>query len=93
MALEARRDDYLSDPAFVWPDTPRPPEGESGDLSRLRRWEDSGATWRVLSRTPGDVDLALLTCDAGEQVDRLRSADPALLAYLGDRTESSDATK
>jgi NAD(P)-dependent dehydrogenase (short-subunit alcohol dehydrogenase family) len=87
MALEARRDDYRKDPAFVWPDTP-----PSSDLAKLRRWEDSGATWRVVSRTPGDVDLALLTCDAGEEVDRLRSADADLIAYLGDRTESS-ATK
>ena len=51
-------------------------------LARLRRWEESGATWRVLVRTPDSVEIALLTCDAGEEVDRLRSADPALLEHV-----------
>ena len=51
-------------------------------LARLRRWEESGATWRVLARTPEGVEIALLTCDAGEEMDRLRSADADLLDYL-----------
>jgi hypothetical protein len=55
-------------------------------LARLRRWEESGATWRVIVRTDEDVEIALLTCDAGEEMDRLRSADAELLDYV-DRTE------
>jgi hypothetical protein len=55
-------------------------------LDRLRRWEDSGATWRVVVRRPGDVEIALLTCDAGEQVDRIAGADPDLLDYV-DRSD------
>jgi hypothetical protein len=51
-------------------------------LARLRRWEESGATWRVLVRTPESVEIALLTCDAGEEVDRLRSDDPAVLRHV-----------
>jgi hypothetical protein len=65
------------------------------DLERLRRWEGSGAIWRVLMRTTTEVEIAFLTCDAGEQVDRLRSADPALLAYLDGRgtdDEQNEAT-
>jgi len=54
----------------------------SDALARLRRWEESGATWRVLVRTPDSVEIALLTCDAGEEVDRLRSADPAVLDHV-----------
>jgi hypothetical protein len=60
-------------------------------LARLHRWEDSGATWRVIVRTPQDVEIALLTCDAGEEMDRLRSADADLLDYvdrLGPEPES-----
>ena len=57
----------------------------SDALARLRRWEESGATWRVLVRTPDDVEIALLTCDAGEEVDRLRSADPAVLKHVDAR--------
>jgi hypothetical protein len=52
------------------------------DVGRLRRWEDAGALWRVVARTADDVEIALLTCDAGEVVDRFRSADPALIAYI-----------
>jgi hypothetical protein len=55
------------------------------ELARLRRCEDAGATWRVIVRTPEGVEIALLTCDAGEEMDRLRSADPDLLDYLDDR--------
>jgi hypothetical protein len=54
----------------------------SDALGRLRRWEESGATWRIVVDTGSDVEVALLTCDAGEEVDRLRSGAPDLLAYL-----------
>jgi hypothetical protein len=60
------------------------------DLEVLRRWEAGGATWRVLARLPGQLDIALLTCDAGEQVGRLVSSDPALQAYVGERSRSDD---
>jgi hypothetical protein len=52
----------------------------------LRRWEDSGAVWRLLSRRGDLVEIALLTCSAGEEVGRLVSADPDLLAFVGTRT-------
>jgi hypothetical protein len=61
----------------------------SDDLARLRRWEDSGATWRIVVRRPGDVEIALLTCDAGEQVDRIVTADRAVLDYV-DRATGDD---
>ena len=57
---------------------------------RLLRWEASGATWRVVARAPSELVIALLTCDAGEEVDRFRSADPALLAHVGDRERSDE---
>jgi hypothetical protein len=60
------------------------------DLDVLRRWESGGATWRVLARTPDGLDVALFTCDAGEQVGRLVSTEPDLLAYVGERTTSED---
>jgi hypothetical protein len=63
----------------------------AGDFEVLRRWEASGATWRVLARTPVRLDIALLSCDAGEQVGRLRSTEPDLRAYIGERTRSDDA--
>ncbi|MCZ4653001.1 hypothetical protein O4157_16430 [Gordonia amicalis] len=57
-------------------------------LDDLRRWEDSGAGWRVVRRGPEDVTVSLLRCDGGEEVDRFVSADPEILAHLGDRVSS-----
>jgi hypothetical protein len=64
--------------------------GEHADdpVEVLRRWEDAGALWRVVSRTPSQVEVALMTCSGGEEVDRLVSADPGLLAYVGTRASS-----
>jgi hypothetical protein len=58
------------------------------DLVKLRRWEEAGAHWEVLARTPGRLVIALQTCDTREEVDRLTSAEPDLLAYVGTRSAS-----
>jgi hypothetical protein len=66
---------------------------DSGDpLAVLRRWEDSGGTWRVVLRTPGRLEVELLTCDAGEVMHRLSSAppDPALERHLAGRDASDE---
>jgi hypothetical protein len=44
----------------------------------------------VVARHGDTVEVSLLTCTGGEEVDRLVSADPAVLAYLGDRWSSED---
>jgi hypothetical protein len=59
-------------------------------VSVLRRWEDSGGVWRVLSRSAAHVDVALCTCDAGEEMDRLTSTDPVVLDFIGVRSGSDD---
>ena len=63
---------------------------ETDVVETLRRWESSGAVWQVVGRTTGSVTVALLTCDGGEEVQRISSADPALLAYVAGR-ETSDS--
>lgn len=63
---------------------------DSQDLAALRRWEDGGANWRVLGRSAIGLDIALLTCDAGEQVGRITSAEPDVLSYVGDRDSNED---
>ena len=67
-------------------------EEPTGDelVRRLVRWEASGAVWRVLWRRPSSVTVALLRCDAGEEVERLTSGDPRWLAYLHDHDRSDD---
>jgi hypothetical protein len=56
----------------------------------LRRWESSGALWRVLSRHDDALEVGLFTCDGGEEMSRLVSDDAALHAYVGDRGSSED---
>ncbi|WP_166443441.1 hypothetical protein [Tsukamurella sputi] len=53
-------------------------------LDQLWRWEDSGGTWAVLSRSDDAVVVALLRCDGGEIVDRLESGDAAWREYVAD---------
>ena len=59
-------------------------------VEALRRWESSGATWRVLSRAGGSVTLSLCSCDGGEEMSRLESDEASLLDYVGDRETSED---
>ncbi len=59
-------------------------------MAELRRWQDSGAVWRVDCRTPTAVTIALLRCDGGEEVERFRSEDPELLAFIGGRLSSEE---
>ena len=54
----------------------------------LRRWEDAGAHWAVISRRGDSVTVGLYRCDGGEMVDRLTSADPRLRDFLADRERS-----
>ncbi|MEU8664811.1 DUF309 domain-containing protein [Actinoplanes philippinensis] len=63
---------------------------EDTAVAQLRRWQDSGGRWRVLARGGGTLVIALLTCDSGEEVDRLSGASPALLDFVGDRDGSDD---
>lgn len=60
------------------------------DLETLQRWEDSGGTWAVLSRTTGSVTISLRRCDGGEEADRLVSAEPGVLTLTEDRQSSED---
>lgn len=54
------------------------------DLDRLRRWEDAGGTWEIVHRTQNEVTVALCRCDGGEEADRFRSAEPALLEFVAE---------
>ena len=62
----------------------------SDAVAALRRWEDSGAVWRVLERRGERLTIGLCTCTASEVVDRVVSDDPALARFVGDRAGSDD---
>lgn len=65
-----------------------PEAASAGALDRLLRWEQFGGSWRVLGRDAAGMTLSLRRCDGGEEVERLVSAEPALLAYVADRVSS-----
>jgi hypothetical protein len=50
----------------------------------LRRWEDSGAHWRVESMGEDRAIVVLCAC-TGEPVDQIESSDPQLLSFLRER--------
>jgi hypothetical protein len=56
----------------------------------LRRWEASGAVWRVVGRSGGWVTVALLTCDAGEQVGQVRCEEDQVRDHLAGRSSSDE---
>ena len=62
-------------------------EPATGDdpVETLRRWEEFGAVWEVVHRTPEQATVSLRRCDGGEEVSRLVSGDPRLLAFLAER--------
>ncbi|WP_055476960.1 hypothetical protein [Gordonia sp. HS-NH1] len=59
-------------------------------LDDLLRWEDSGASWRVVHHGPDGVTVGLLRCDGGEEVDRILTDDPIILAHIGGRLSSDE---
>jgi hypothetical protein len=58
------------------------PAGDDDPVEVLRRWADFGAVWEVVARTEGRVVVSMRRCDGGEEVSRLVSEDPRLLAWL-----------
>jgi len=59
-------------------------------VDALRRWEASGAGWRVAHRSAAGLEIELLTCTGEEVVGAIRSADPRVLAFVGERTRNDD---
>ena len=56
----------------------------------LRRWEDAGGLWKVLSSDHDAVVVGLYRCDGGEEVDRFEATDPRVTEFLAGRTNSQD---
>ena len=51
-------------------------------VERLTRWQGAGGVWRVVAHTPAGLTVALLTCDGGEEMERIVSSEPSFLAYV-----------
>ena len=64
--------------------------GMENPVARVQRWATAGGTWQVLSWSGSSATVALCRCDGGEEVERIVSADAALLTFLMDRTSSED---
>jgi uncharacterized protein len=59
-------------------------------VAQLRRWEDAGGVWRVLTRDRDAVTVGLYRCDGGEEADRFVATDPRVAEFLAGRTSSQD---
>ncbi len=57
-------------------------------VARLTRWADAGGTWQVLTRGGTEITVALLTCDGGEEMGRIVTADAELAAYVDAHAEA-----
>lgn len=57
------------------------PTEQSDDLATVLRWQASGGTVQVLAWGP-PVMVALITCDGGQEMQRLTSTEPDLAAHL-----------
>lgn len=68
----------------------RPGSPVPAALVALRRWQDAGGIWRVVGHRNGTVTVALCRCDGGEEVERISSSHPQVLASLAGRTGSED---
>ena len=64
----------------------------SADFERLRRWEGAGGRWQIRARGADWVEVALLSCTLGEEMDRLRSSDPDVLEYVHAADTGADST-
>ena len=56
----------------------------------LRRWENAGGLWKVLSRDHDAVIIGLYRCDGGEEADRFEATDPRVTEFLAGRRSSQD---
>jgi len=55
------------------------------DIRILQRWVDSGGVLRVVARQDDTVTVAMMTCTAGEEADRLTTAEPEVREWLADQ--------
>jgi hypothetical protein len=51
-------------------------------VETLRRWEATGAVWRVLSAREDEVTVGLFTCDGAEEMSRFTTDDVRLRSFL-----------
>lgn len=58
------------------------------DRQILQRWEDFGGVWRVLATGGHAATVSLCRCDGGEEVQRLTTEEPDLVAWLAEHPES-----
>lgn len=70
------------------PDGTDPGLAQPNPIELLQRWQQFGGTWHVTSQAAGSITISLCRCDGGEEVQRLTSINPALLAWLAGRTSS-----
>lgn len=59
-------------------------------VSTLVRWSDSGAVWRVVARGPRTLTVSMCSCDGLEEMQRVSTDDPEVIAWIGAHESSGD---
>lgn len=59
------------------------------DRQTLERWAEFGGVWRVVASDEQAATVSLCRCDGGEEVQRLTTQEPDLVAWLAHHPESS----
>lgn len=53
----------------------------SGAIARLERWVAHGGTCQLVE-LGAEADVVLCRCDGGEEVERFRTSDPAVIDWV-----------
>lgn len=56
-------------------------------IDRLERWATHGGTCRVVELDANEAEVVLCRCDGGEEVERFRTSDPAVIDWVRTREE------
>ncbi|MET1134253.1 MAG: hypothetical protein ABWX60_12605 [Aeromicrobium sp.] len=59
----------------------------TGEMARLERWVTHGGTCRVVELDAAEADVVLCRCDGGEEVERFRTSDPAVIDWVRRRAD------
>ena len=56
-------------------------------IAELERWVTHGGTCRLVETDAVDAEVVLCRCDGGEEVERFRTSDPAVIDWVRERAD------
>lgn len=56
-------------------------------IADLERWVTHGGTCRLVETDAAEAEVVLCRCDGGEEVERFRTSDVAVIDWVRQRTD------